>query len=99
MTVSCIEMPTPSRARTMRRERQVSDVTSRSVPFRSSNWETIIEKYSSRKSLRSWNRGVLDVCGFAQYQGNFLTGDVADYIGKDAQPTFQNIEFDGHSGH
>src|SRR5699024_11791386 len=82
MTVSCIEKPTPSRANTMRRERQVSDVTSRSVPFRSSSWETIIEKYSSRKSLGSWIREVLDVCGFAQYQRDLLSGDVADYIGK-----------------
>src|SRR5699024_2491601 len=99
MTVSCIEKPTPSRASTMRRERQVSDVTSRSVPFRSSSWETIIEKYSSRKSLRSWNRGVLDVCGFAQYQGNCLTGDVADHFGQDAQSAFQHINLDGQSRH
>src|SRR5690625_3970747 len=89
MTVSCIEKPTPSRASTIRRDRQVSAFTSRSVSLRSSKLVTITAVL------------LLGVGGgwFAEYQGDLLSGDFADAVGQDVEATLEDHQIDVQCWH
>src|SRR5690625_75216 len=89
MIVSCIEKHTPSRASTIRRDRQVSAFTSRSVSLRSSKLVTITAVL------------LLGVCGgwFAEYQGDFLAGDFTNAVSQDVQAAFQDHQIDVQGWH